>query len=519
MKYDIFISYRRVDSNGRTSGRDIARTIKLEFEKREYKVFFDYSEIKDNEFENVIIPAVRVSKVFIFVLTKDALLRCPNEGDWVRREIEMAIESGCKIIPVNPDNSFDGWPLNLPESLALITKQQISDISMGSLFEKSIDKIEEERILSIIHKRKEKPNKEVSKRLHIIEQKGKYGFVNAFGEEIIPCKWHKADERFIEGLVRVQDDSGRWGFVDTVGNNVINCKWIDTAKNFSEGLLCVKDSNSKWGFINKEGETVHPFVWDAAKSFYGGLAMVKGKRKRLFTKAISLWGCIDKDGENIITYKWHDCGPFFQEGLLNVKDSSNKWGFIDINENTIIPNQWDDAGIFSEEYARVAQYKYVGQYGSLKWGFIDKYEKTLIPTDYFTAYNFNNGITCAQKSIGKGWDVINNHGEILFHSNSFFPICFAENFACVYYHQSGFRLKCGFVNKEGEEVIPPTWSYARYFSSGLAPVEDDNKKWGYIDQNGKVVIPCQWEDAESFDGDFAWIKDNGKWLLINRWDY
>ena len=78
-KYDIFISYRRVDSEGRTSGRDIARTIKLELEKRGYIVFFDYSEIKDNEFEDVILPAIHNSVVFIVVLSKDALLRCSNE--------------------------------------------------------------------------------------------------------------------------------------------------------------------------------------------------------------------------------------------------------------------------------------------------------------------------------------------------------------------------------------------------------------------------------------------------------
>ena len=68
--YDIFISYRRIDSEGRTSGRDIARTIKLELEKRGYKVFFDYSEIKDNEFDDVILPAIHNSVVFIVVVNR-----------------------------------------------------------------------------------------------------------------------------------------------------------------------------------------------------------------------------------------------------------------------------------------------------------------------------------------------------------------------------------------------------------------------------------------------------------------
>lgn len=160
-RYEIFINYRRVDSEGRTSGRDIARTIKLELEKRGYGVFFDYSEIKDNEFEDTILPAIHNSKVFIIVLSKDALLRCVNEEDWVRREIETAINVGCKIIPVSPDGAFNGWPTILPDSILPITKQQVSDISMGSLFEKSIDKLIEERIDDAIknrHIRKEDIN-------------------------------------------------------------------------------------------------------------------------------------------------------------------------------------------------------------------------------------------------------------------------------------------------------------------------------------------------------------------------
>lgn len=151
MNYDIFISYRRVDSEGRTSGRDIARTIKLELEKRGFKVFFDYSEIKDNAFENIILPAVRNSKIFISVLSKDALTRCSNRGDWVRREIETAIDSRCKIIPVNPDGAFNYiYPEELPESF---TKLQVSDISMGSLFEISIGKLVQDRIRPEIEKR------------------------------------------------------------------------------------------------------------------------------------------------------------------------------------------------------------------------------------------------------------------------------------------------------------------------------------------------------------------------------
>lgn len=146
-QYDIFISYRRLDEQGNISGRDQARLIAKQLELEGYHPFFDYSEIKDNEFDKVIIPAVENCKVFILVLTKDALNRCKNGDDWVRREIETAIKSGSKVINVSPDNSFNGWPDTMPESLYGIKNIQISDIHFGSLFELSIKKLTEERIV------------------------------------------------------------------------------------------------------------------------------------------------------------------------------------------------------------------------------------------------------------------------------------------------------------------------------------------------------------------------------------
>lgn len=146
MTYDIFISYRRTDNEGKTSGRDIARSIKKELELRGYKVFFDYSECTDGEFENAIIPAIRECKFFLLILTKDSLDRCAQENDWVRREIREAIETNRKIIPIVPDGQFQKYPINLPIDISSIKEIQNSPIDMGALFEKSIDKLEEDRL-------------------------------------------------------------------------------------------------------------------------------------------------------------------------------------------------------------------------------------------------------------------------------------------------------------------------------------------------------------------------------------
>lgn len=145
-QYDIFISYRRVDEYGNISGRDQARLIAKELNLKGYNAFFDYSEIKDNEFEQTIIPSIKKCKVFIIVLTKNSLVRCKNTDDWVRKEIETALDSGCKIINVTPDRTFNGWPDSLPDTLSKIKKIQISDIDFGTLFEVSVMKLIQDRI-------------------------------------------------------------------------------------------------------------------------------------------------------------------------------------------------------------------------------------------------------------------------------------------------------------------------------------------------------------------------------------
>lgn len=138
MKYDIFISYRRKDSSGR-SNVATARQFKMAFEgpPYNYKVFFDYSECTDNYFSDIILPAIRTCDFFVLVLTTDCLSRCFNEGDWVRREIEEALKYDRKIIPITPDNECGAWP-NLPNTLRKLDGLQITTIHTDQMFESCV---------------------------------------------------------------------------------------------------------------------------------------------------------------------------------------------------------------------------------------------------------------------------------------------------------------------------------------------------------------------------------------------
>lgn len=141
MHYDIFISYRRA------TGKNFARIIKPELEKRGFSVFLDFDELKDGVFDKRIMDAIRESPVFLMILSKGALDRCINENDWVRAEILYASEQDRHIVPVEVDKSFREIPEELPEDVkAVLGAHQFSQVDTESLLEVSIEKLVRERI-------------------------------------------------------------------------------------------------------------------------------------------------------------------------------------------------------------------------------------------------------------------------------------------------------------------------------------------------------------------------------------
>lgn len=138
-KYEIFISYRR------DGGVDYARMIYLELKGRGYNTFFDFNSLRSGKFNENIFKAIDDCRYFILVLSNGALDRCVNEDDWVRHEIEYALSKGKEIIPVCPSGSQRGFPDTMPESFEPLRHVQISRLEMDDLFDKSFDKIVEDR--------------------------------------------------------------------------------------------------------------------------------------------------------------------------------------------------------------------------------------------------------------------------------------------------------------------------------------------------------------------------------------
>ena len=142
--FDIFISYRRSD------GDKVARILDLAFKNDGYRCFLDYNSIEGGLFEEKIHVAIKDAPVFIMVMTPDYFSRCSEKGDWVRKEIELALKYEKTIIPISIDNSVDKVPMNLDENFRIkVGAHNFAIVYMNSTFDVTFKKMLNERIRNV----------------------------------------------------------------------------------------------------------------------------------------------------------------------------------------------------------------------------------------------------------------------------------------------------------------------------------------------------------------------------------
>ncbi len=107
--FQIFISYRR------DGGEFLAGRVSDKLSDLGYAVFYDIESMRSGPFNQQIYAAIDQCEAVLLVLPPKGLDRCRDEGDWVRKEIEYALKTDKKIIPLlMRDFTF---PSDLPESI------------------------------------------------------------------------------------------------------------------------------------------------------------------------------------------------------------------------------------------------------------------------------------------------------------------------------------------------------------------------------------------------------------------
>ena len=182
--YDVFISYRR------KTGLDLARSIAYWFRLKGFKCFLDQTELLTGQFNEQIYSAIENARYFVLLLSECALDRCVDKGDWVRHEIERAIETKGRdsIIPITP-MATPPFPDKLPDTMDFLRYSEVSVIDRQKNFDTTLRAVVENRMPELFA--------EIKKRNLLSEHE-----LQLLGT----IRWYKRNDGIIDGEERKKID-------------------------------------------------------------------------------------------------------------------------------------------------------------------------------------------------------------------------------------------------------------------------------------------------------------------------
>ena len=134
----VFISYRRTNAF-------IALAISQNLTQHGFDVFIDYQGIGSGDFEKIILENIRARAHFLVILTPSSLERCDTPGDWLRCEIEEALETKRNVVPLLLEGFDFGAPTiasKLTGKLAVVPRYNGMTIS-AEYFGAAMDRLRE----------------------------------------------------------------------------------------------------------------------------------------------------------------------------------------------------------------------------------------------------------------------------------------------------------------------------------------------------------------------------------------
>ncbi len=170
----------------------------------------------------------------------------------------------------------------------------------------------------------------------------KFGYMDKMGKIIIPPIYQTAGD-FSEGKAYVSSETFN-GFIDITWKKLFEIKgMIDRNLEFVDGMLMTTDTdNNQYLFYNSEGKVVLKISMDKywrLSNFHEGLAYFEHYDN--INDCIDRKGFIDKNGIEVLNLTEYKIINSFSEGLAAVSKDGNKFGFINTQGEIVIPCQYE----------------------------------------------------------------------------------------------------------------------------------------------------------------------------------
>ncbi len=285
----------------------------------------------------------------------------------------------------------------------------------------------------------------------LVNGKGKVGFADSNGNEVIKCEYESA-RPFVNG-VAIVTKSDKSGLIDTQGNVLLPVKYQQIVPWFGD-LYLVQD-DKKVGLVNNQGTTILPVTY----SFIS--------KPNCYGKALIATGGKAAKTDDNRTYM-----------------ANAKYGIIGTNGEILV--EAVHKGLYEFANNGVGYFPfYEGKH--LKYSYHCTTD-TLVTDCKFMGFT-NSGYTAMKGGI------IDERGNVLVKADLYSTVMLPQNDMVRYYNRVGNQTACGYYNlSDGTSFVAATfngstsnlrfWSHGD-FIGGIAPVNGNT--WSFIDKKGNVL--------------------------------
>ena len=262
-----------------------------------------------------------------------------------------------------------------------------------------------------------------------------YGFIDAYNNEILPCKY---DRLSILNNVIIAEKDDKKGMFDLKGNEILPCKYdvISSSAGCAgcENLFVViadKSSNVYELMDISSGEAVLRMECQSMSMLHDGMLEVRIDGKS---------GIVDRTGRVIVPCEYDYIDDMScRRGFLSVK-KDGKYGIIDKKGRVVIPIEYQMCGYVARNRAVVKS--------DGKYGFVNRRGKVVIPIEYDRVLGFCYGWAPACRN-GK-YGAIDKHGKTVIPFEYDIVDCRSKSGICDVRRDDGVYM---FVDKRGKPIF------------------------------------------------------------------
>lgn len=217
----------------------------------------------------------------------------------------------------------------------------------------------------------------------------------------------------------------------------------------------------------------------------------------------------DGGNKHSYEYEWEDWFP--NKAIFLVDDGT----FIATNNGRIDFIDLSDEHLLALKVASIDESKFHDGLASMeqngKWGFVSKKGAFAIAPNFDEVEDFEDGYATVRTN--RKWGVINTKGEYVVE-----PIT-SESYEIRHLDKGCFVVKKGYdeygIVSNGKWVVEPIYEDISFLKEGLIVVKKDGK-CGYINLQGEVVIPLQFDSACDFSDGKATVELNDSEFEIDK---